>query len=117
MRQIHTSTGRAVDLDLALKALADPIRRSLLETLGKNQFFCTIDGQSVDGICVQDLSSILDVPQSTISRHLSILRQSGWVGHQQKGVWHYYFCNQDTLEAVMDWLASLRSLEGGHEHG
>ncbi|PWI56794.1 ArsR/SmtB family transcription factor [Sulfoacidibacillus thermotolerans] len=99
--------GVRVDIDLAFKALADPIRRALLEALKKTEFYCRIDGESVNGICVQDLSGMLNLPQSTVSRHLAILRQAGLVEHQQKGVWHYYFCNVETLKAVESWITTL----------
>lgn len=96
-----------LDTDWAYKALADPIRRSLLETLGKKQYFCRVDGEKVNGVCVQDLSSLFQLQQSTVSRHLAVLRQAGLVGHQQKGIWHYYFCNIDRIRAVQRWLDSL----------
>ncbi|MHB1681874.1 MAG: ArsR/SmtB family transcription factor [Bacilli bacterium] len=95
------------DIDWAYKALADPIRRSLMETLRKKQYFCRVDGEKVNGICVQDLSSLLQLPQSTVSRHLAVLRQAGLVGHRQNGIWHYYFCNIDRIRAVQQWLDSL----------
>ncbi len=96
-----------IDIDAAFKALADPTRRALLDALRKTEFYCQIDGEEVTGICVQDLSSMLHLPQSTVSRHLTILRQAGLVGHQQKGVWHYYFCNADGVKAVQQWLFQL----------
>lgn len=97
----------SVNIDNVCKALADPIRRSLLKILGEIQYFCHLDGEVVNGVCVQDLSEVLKLPQSTVSRHLAILRQAGLVGHQQKGVWHYYFCRSDTLRTVQRWFQSL----------
>lgn len=108
MAFVRPRDARNIVIDDVFRALSDPIRRSLLETLGKRQFFCAVDGESVDGICVQDLSSILQLPQSTVSRHLTILRQAGLVDHQQKGVWRYYSCNQDTISAVQLWLDSIK---------
>lgn len=96
-----------VNIDAVCKALADPIRRSLLKILGEKQYFCHLNGETVNGVCVQDLSEVLKLPQSTVSRHLAILRQAGLVGHQQKGVWHYYFCRSDTLGTVNRWFQSL----------
>jgi len=103
---------QAVVNDNALwKALADPIRRRLLWTLAQRQHFCHVDGQQVDGVCVQDLSAILQLPQSTVSRHLTVLRQAGLVIHTQKGVWHYYGCHTPTLRAASGWLDELCSLK------
>ncbi|MCY0876993.1 MAG: metalloregulator ArsR/SmtB family transcription factor [Firmicutes bacterium] len=98
---------RSTDLDYMWKALADPIRRMLLETLAQKEHFCHLDGQVVNGICVQDLSTLLQLPQSTVSRHLTILRQAGLVDHQQKGVWHYYACQPDRIRALKQWLDGL----------
>ncbi|SHL15011.1 ArsR/SmtB family transcription factor [Alicyclobacillus tolerans] len=100
-----------VNIDAVCKALAEPIRRSLLKILGEKQYFCYLNGEMVNGVCVQDLSALLKLPQSTISRHLAILRQAGLVGHQQKGVWHYYFCRSDTLRTMNRWLQSLMPSE------
>ena len=105
MRTVLSS--RHIPLESLFKALADPIRRSLIETLAKQEYFCTFEDKRVDGICVQDLTKLLDLPQSTISRHLAILRQAGLVGHKQNGVWHYYFINQDALTEIRSWLDVL----------
>lgn len=94
-------------IDVVCKALADPIRRSLLKILGEKQYFCHLDGETVNGVCVQDLSKLLKLPQSTVSRHLSILRQAGLVGHEQKGTWHYYYCRVDTLKKLERWIQSM----------
>lgn len=103
----------SVNIDAVCKALADPIRRSLLKVLGEKQYFCYVDGELVNGVCVQDLSEVLTLPQSTVSRHLTLLRQADLVGHQQKGVWHYYFCRAETLRAVNHWFQSLVPADSG----
>ncbi len=41
-------------------------------------------------LCVCDLMAILDLPQSTISRHLAYLKNTGWVRGRRSGVWMYY---------------------------
>lgn len=98
---------RSPETDFAWKALGDPIRRALLETLAQRQYFCHVDGEVVEGICVQDLSTLLQLPQSTVSRHLTILRQAGLVDHRQRGVWHYYGCQTVRIRALQAWLDGL----------
>lgn len=41
-------------------------------------------------LCVCELMGVLQLPQSTISRHLAYLRNSGWVKGRRLGVWMYY---------------------------
>ncbi|MBU4117536.1 MAG: metalloregulator ArsR/SmtB family transcription factor [Proteobacteria bacterium] len=41
-------------------------------------------------LCVCDLMAVLQLPQSTISRHLAYLHNTGWVKSRSLGVWMYY---------------------------
>ena len=43
-----------------------------------------------DELCVCDLTAVLQLPQSTVSRQLSILKGTGWVKDRREGVWIYY---------------------------
>lgn len=60
------------------KALSDETRLRLLALLK--------DGE----ICVCDLMAVLDLPQSTVSRHLAYLRNAGLVEDRRQGVWMFY---------------------------
>ena len=41
-------------------------------------------------LCVCDLMEVLDLAQSTASRHLAYLRNSGWITGRRQGKWMYY---------------------------
>lgn len=41
-------------------------------------------------LCVCDLIAILQLPQSTVSRHLSHLKNAGWLQDRREGVWINY---------------------------
>ncbi len=41
-------------------------------------------------LCVCDLMAVLQLPQSTVSRHLAYLKNSGLVDDRRSGVWMYY---------------------------
>lgn len=41
-------------------------------------------------LCVCDLTASLQLPQSTVSRHLSYLKNSGWLHDRREGVWIFY---------------------------
>lgn len=61
-----------------MKALSEEVRLRLLLLL--------TDGE----LCVCDLIGALDLPQSTISRHLAYLKNSGWVDCRRQGGWMHY---------------------------
>ena len=61
------AAGPIGDLDLLFKGFADPTRIRILNLL--------VPGE----LCVCDLVELLDVPQSTISRHLRYLHRAGLV--------------------------------------
>lgn len=50
--------------------------------------------------CVCDLMHALNMPQSTVSRHLAYLKRSGWLQDRRGGVWMYYFLHRD-LSALL----------------
>ncbi|WP_319584138.1 metalloregulator ArsR/SmtB family transcription factor [uncultured Pseudodesulfovibrio sp.] len=65
-------------LALRLKGLGEPTRLRVLRLLDHGE------------LCVCDLMAALDLPQSTVSRHMSFLRNGGWVDSCRKGKWVYY---------------------------
>ncbi|MFH7321347.1 ArsR/SmtB family transcription factor [Desulfurivibrio sp. D14AmB] len=62
-----------------LKALSEEVRLRLLLLLQR-------EGE----LCVCDLMGALALPQSTVSRHLAYLKNSGWVESRRRGVWIHY---------------------------
>lgn len=60
------------------KALGDETRLRILALLCKGE------------LCVCDLMAVLNLPQSTVSRHLASLRNAGWVEDRRQGVWMHY---------------------------
>jgi ArsR family transcriptional regulator len=79
-----------------IKALADATRLRILALLTAE------DGE----LCVCELMAILDLPQSTVSRHLATLRNAGWVEDRRQGVWMYYRLCQGN-DALTRELAGL----------
>ncbi len=61
-----------------MTALADPTRSRLLVALERNE------------LTVNELTSILQLPQSTVSRHLKMLGAEGWVDARAEGTSRYY---------------------------
>ena len=43
-----------------------------------------------DELCVCDIVAVLQLPQSTVSRQLSLLKAAGWLKDRREGVWILY---------------------------
>lgn len=86
------------ELLMRLNALADDTRLQILELLTQN-----------DEMCAQDIIERLDVSQSTISRHLSQLRATGYIIERRREVSKCYSLNTDrvvdTLRALTNFLS------------
>ena len=83
------------------KALGDETRLRIMALL--------VDGRE---LCVCDIMAALELPQSTVSRHLSYLRNSGLVDDRRHGVWMYYTINRERLEhaaTIFDLLTTMLS--------
>jgi len=63
-------------------------------------------------LCLCQLIELLELAPSTVSRHMSLLRQAGLVEQRKQGRWHYYRLPDEPLpiaaEAIdwaLKWLA------------
>jgi|SRR5689334_6496919 ArsR family transcriptional regulator, arsenate/arsenite/antimonite-responsive transcriptional repressor len=65
-------------VDLMFRAFSDPLRLRILHLVQGGE------------LCVCDLVEILQVPQPTVSRHLSYLRKAGLVRVRQDRSWNFY---------------------------
>ena len=72
-----------------MTALADPTRSRLLLALERNE------------LSVNELRSVLQLPQSTISRHLKMLSAEGWVEARAEGTSRHYRLASDTLDPAI----------------
>ncbi|MBQ7943155.1 MAG: winged helix-turn-helix transcriptional regulator [Lachnospiraceae bacterium] len=79
-----------------LKALADPIRREILNLL-KN-------GRMSAG----DITEHFDVTGAAISRHLSVLKEADLIRDTREGKFIYYELNASVLEEIMLWITNLK---------
>lgn len=92
------SPGDAAIEHKVFQALADPLRRRLIQLMLKHE------------LSVSELVAILKHPQSTISRHLKVLRNAGLVFARRDGVMAFYRCKDQDGDAaaiqarVLDWL-------------
>lgn len=78
------------------KALSDETRLRILALLAQGE------------LCVCDLMATLELPQSTVSRHLAYLRNNDLVEDRRRGVWMYYRLAQEGGGLHRDLMALLQ---------
>jgi ArsR family transcriptional regulator, arsenate/arsenite/antimonite-responsive transcriptional repressor len=94
--RMKTRTAEALDVSIELfKAFADPVRLRLLNLLAGGE------------VCVCHLHSALDLPQSTVSRHLAYLRKRGLVIGRKEGLWVHYRLAKPAGELHRTLIGSL----------
>ena len=78
---------RPTDPDvLLLQGAADPTRLAILRQLSHG-----------DGVCACDFTACCDVAQPTVSHHLKVLRESGWVRSERRASFIYYYLRPEAL--------------------
>ena len=88
---------QADDLARSLKAIADPARLRLISTIAAS------DGQEA---CVCDLTEPLNINQPTVSHHLKVLTEAGFVTRSKRGTWAYYKLVPGALDSIARLLTS-----------
>lgn len=83
-------------LQNTLKALADPIRREILNLLK--------DGKLSAG----EISERFPVTGASISRHLSVLKDADLIRDTREGKYIFYELNASVLEEIMLWITDLK---------
>jgi ArsR family transcriptional regulator len=79
---------RPTDPDVVLlQAAADPTRLAILRQL-------SADGE----VCACDFTECCDVAQPTVSHHLKVLREAGWLASERRGTWIWYTIRPEALE-------------------
>lgn len=83
-------------LQNTLRALADPIRREILNLLKAGKL-------SAGEICEH-----FDVTAASISRHLSVLKEADLIRDTRDGKYIYYDLNASVLEEILLWITDLK---------
>ena len=88
--------GDNLGIQNTLKALADPIRREILNLLK--------EGKMSAGEIVEKFP----VTGASISRHLSVLKDADLIRDTREGKYIFYELNTSVLEEIMLWITDLR---------
>ena len=79
-----------------MKALADPIRREILELLKSGR------------MSAGEIAERFPVSGAAVSKHLSVLKDADLIWDTREGKYIYYELNTSVLEEVMLWLTGLK---------
>jgi DNA-binding transcriptional ArsR family regulator len=85
--------------DRIFKALADPSRRAIFESLARGS------GEAA----VKDLTARFDISQPAISQHLAALKEAGLVSYRRQGRCAYYRVEARGMKPLIDWIAHYRA--------
>ena len=91
------------DFARKLKALSDPTRLQLLHLIAAHP------GGSA---CICHLTEPLGVTQPTVSHHMRLLAESGFVTREQRGKWAFYTLRPRALKDLGEYLFDLSRLPG-----
>jgi DNA-binding transcriptional ArsR family regulator len=94
-------------LDTAFRALASAQRREILRILGEQSGRSDKTCCAPDELCACKLSDRLGLAPSTISHHMTLLREARLVDARKDGSWVYYRLCRDNLRAVAEELETL----------
>ena len=89
-------------LQNTLKALADPIRREILNLLKNGP------------LSAREIVDHFSVTGASISRHLSVLKEADLIRDRREGKFIYYELNASVLEEIMLWITDLKG-ESDHD--
>ncbi|HHX63966.1 MAG TPA: winged helix-turn-helix transcriptional regulator [Chloroflexi bacterium] len=80
----------------AAKAISDPTRVRILKMLQLGE------------LCVCHITEVLGLSQSTVSKHLAVLRNAGLVNDRKEGLWVYYRLAETADDCGRSFLRLLR---------
>lgn len=86
----------AAALAVTVKALADPTRLRIVDTLRK---------AAPEAVCQCELIPLFDMSQPALSKHLKVLVKAGVVGSERRGAWAYYYILPGATEELIQWLS------------
>ena len=90
-----------MSLQNTLRALADPIRREILNLLKAGR------------MSAGEIADRFPVTGASVSRHLSVLKEADLIRDTREGKYIYYDLNASVLEEILLWVQELK---GANDH-
>lgn len=100
-----------MDVENAIAALNNPIRRKILEWLKDRSNFppALPEHADLEGVCVGYIQEKAGLSQSTVSNYMGLLKKAGLVAAERHGQWTFYRRDEANiqvfLQAVQDELS------------
>lgn len=95
-----------MNFDLIHKALANPVRRQILQWLKTpGEYFGEQEYPLDLGVCCGLIDKRTGLSQSTVSAHLATLQRAELVTIKRVGQWIFYRRNEDTIQAFLAHLS------------
>ena len=85
-----------MSLQQTLRALADPVRREILNLLKAGR------------LSAGEITEHFDITAAAISRHLSVLKEADLIRDERQGKFIFYELNASVLEEIMLWITDLK---------
>lgn len=92
------SDENAANLASSLRALADPARLRIISMVAAHE-----NAEA----CVCDLTEPLGLGQPTVSHHLKILVDAGFLSRSKRGTWAYYNLVPGALDSIARLLVTV----------
>jgi ArsR family transcriptional regulator len=83
-----------------LAAIADPTRLQILRQLASGE------------CCACDIAACYDLRQPTVSHHLKVLRDAGWLEAERRGTWIWYSLRAQAAEQLRTMADGLLAVGG-----
>ena len=91
-----------MSLQITLRALADPVRREILNLL------------KAGPLAAGELGAHFDISAAAVSKHLNVLKEADLVLDERQGKFIIYRLNASVLEEILLWLKDLKG-EGNYD--
>ena len=83
-------------LQNTMRALADPVRRDILNLLKRGR------------MSAGEITERFDITAAAISRHLSVLKDADLIRDTREGKFIFYELNASVLEEILLWISDLK---------
>ena len=94
-----------MQIDAIHKALANPVRREILQWLKEPEVHFAHQEHALDfGVCAGLIDARTGLSQSTVSAHLATLQRAGLVTSRRVGQWIFYKRDEETIKAFLDHM-------------